>query len=159
MEDYRRGVVVQTTHMHRENPEAKVTEFIHTASSLRKQVDQEVHEMIMVDDEGKFLEGLSSNFFVVSHREIWTAEKGILPGITREIVLRCIRESQFPLRLEGFPLERLDDIEEAFITSASRAILPVRKIDQFNVPNTPGFFTTTLSTCFQKKLAELLEEV
>jgi branched-chain amino acid aminotransferase len=159
MEDYRQGVVVQTRHMHRDNPEAKVTQFIQMSSGLRKQVSREVHEIIMVDDEGNFLEGLSSNFFVISHGEIWTAEKGVLPGITREIVLQCIRELQIQLRLEGFPLERLDEIEEAFITSATRGILPVRKIDQYNVPNTPGPVTTTLSTRFQQKISELLEEI
>lgn len=159
LEDYHIGVAVETRKMHRENPEAKVTQFVQTASEIRKQIGKETHEIIMVNEDGKFLEGLSSNFFAVHHGEIWTAEEGILPGITRKIVMQCIKEWQFPLIPEGYPYERLFEIDEAFITSTSRGILPVRKIDQYNLPEAPGEITRQLSLCYQKKLSEMLEEI
>lgn len=159
MEDYRLGVAVETRRMHRDNPQAKVTEFIQKASEIRKQIGKEIHEVIMVDENGRFLEGLSSNFFAVHQGKVWTAGQGVLPGITRELVLKCVQELNLPLNLEGFPYQRLYEIEEAFLTSTSRGVLPVRKIDQYTVPQTPGKITTTLSTRFQERLNQSLEEV
>lgn len=127
--DYARGVQVVTYHLQRQNPKAKLTSFIETASRVRQSLAAGVNEAVMIGEDGLLLEGLSSNFFAVKEGVIWTAEQGVLSGITRSLVLEAVQKLRIPLRLEGLPAKTLPLIEESFITSASRAVLPVTVID------------------------------
>ena len=65
-EAYHEGVRAITHRMQRENPKAKLTNFLATASEYRAQLPQGVNEMLMVDQNGMILEGLSSNFYGVT---------------------------------------------------------------------------------------------
>lgn len=129
-EMYQKGVQVVTRRMHRDNPKAKLTEFISTATQVRQSLPAGVYEAIQVDEDGMILEGLSSNFFAVKDGEIWTADAGVLSGITRSIVLDEARDQDIVIHLTGYRADLLDKIDEAFITSASRAVLPVTRIDE-----------------------------
>lgn len=158
--DYSQGVQVVTRWMQRENPKAKQTAFIETASQVRQALPANVNEALMIGENGRVLEGLSSNFFAVWEGEVWTAEEGVLSGITRQVVLECINEAGIPLHLEGIWRYSLDEISEAFITSASRSILPVTQIDGKLVGNGhPGFITKTLIGLYRQKIDMGLETV
>jgi branched-chain amino acid aminotransferase len=120
---------VDTRRLQRENPKAKLTGFIETAAAVRQQLPVGINEAIMVGADGRLLEGLSSNFFAMNSGVIWTAEQGVLSGITRSLVLEVIGETSLSLKLEGVRFSDLGKIEEAFITSASRAVQPVTEMD------------------------------
>ncbi len=105
-EQYRQGVSIVTRRMQRNNPRAKLTGFIGPAIGLRRALPPGVVEVVMIDENGRFLEGLSSNFFAVKGGILWTADQGVLPGITRSLVLEGVQALKFPLRLEGFPSEQ-----------------------------------------------------
>jgi branched-subunit amino acid aminotransferase/4-amino-4-deoxychorismate lyase len=49
--------------------------------------------------EGRILEGISSNFFAMKDGIIWTAEEGVLLGVTRSVVLDEIRREDIPIHL------------------------------------------------------------
>lgn len=83
----------------------------------------------MVGEDGRLLEGLSSNFFGVQGGTIYTADEGVLSGITRQLVLEEIRQRGLPICYDGLPVDQISSLDEAFITSASRAVLPVVEID------------------------------
>ncbi len=89
-EAYHQGVRVVTRQMQRHNPKAKVTSFIETAEKVRETLPEGVNEAVMIGEDGHMLEGLSSNFFVVRDGTVWTAEQGVLSGITRTIVIDVI---------------------------------------------------------------------
>lgn len=128
-EQVQRGVRVITRRHHRENPTIKTTTFIASADKIRQKMPPGIHEVIMVGEDGRLLEGLSSNFFAILGRELWTASEGILPGITRSLVLEEAAAEGLTIRLEGLPLAAVPSIDEAFITSSSRAVLAVVEID------------------------------
>ncbi len=112
----------------------------------------------MVSDEGKILEGLSSNFFAVQNSIIWTSNEGVLPGITRSMVIDVINELDIPLKMEPFSINDIINLEEAFITSASRAVLPISSIDGQPVGNgLPGPLTKKIMERFLKRIEEELE--
>lgn len=158
--DYEQGVKVITRAMHRQNPKAKLTGFIETAEVVRQEVPKGVHEVIMVDDHGRILEGLSSNFFAVKEGEIWTADEGILAGITRQTVLGIIRAKGIPLHLEGLPVEDAPGLDEAFLTSTSRAVLPIREIDGHIIGHgIPGKVTRAIMAAFQEQIDKNIETV
>lgn len=157
---YLHGVRVVTRPMQRENPKAKLTNFIHTASTVRHQLPEGINEALMVGEDGRVLEGLSSNFFAVQDGVIWTADEGVLSGITRATVLEVIRSQGLPLRLEGIPVGELERLEEAFLTSASRAVLPVTEIDGHPVGNgRPGPITRRLLEDYLQQIEAQIEQI
>jgi branched-chain amino acid aminotransferase len=159
-EAYENGVRTVTRRMQRNNPKAKLTNFIETASTVRRELPKGIEEAIMIGEDDRVLEGLSSNFFAVRQGTIWTAEQGVLSGITRSFVLEVIHEEGIPLRLEALPEAELSELDEAFITSASRAVLPVVEIDGRPVANgKPGPITRKLLQGYLNRLVKDLEEV
>lgn len=158
--DIKTGVRVLAREMHRNNPKAKLTNFIDTASALRDTMPVGINEVLMVGEDGRVLEGLSSNFFAVKDGEVWTAEQGVLSGITRAFVINAIRQLGFPLRLEGLPVADLPTLQEAFITSASRGVLPVREIAGQSVgAGAPGPITARLAETYQQLVDAALENL
>jgi branched-subunit amino acid aminotransferase/4-amino-4-deoxychorismate lyase len=146
--------------MQRENPKAKQTAFIETAAQVRRDIPSGVNEALMIGSDGRLLEGLSSNIFVVMDGVVWTAEEGVLSGITREVVLECIRIERIPLQLVGIRIEELERAQEVFITSASRAVLPVTIIDEKPVGDgRPGAVTMALQKAYRERVESELEEL
>jgi branched-chain amino acid aminotransferase len=106
------------------------------------------------------LEGLSSNFFAIKDNQLWTEDKRVLSGITRQIVLDIAVSEAFPVKLTGISRAELSGISEAFLTSVSRGILPIRKIDQWVIGDgEPGLITRKLMTFFREKIESELEQI
>ncbi len=158
--DYQRGVRAVTRWLHRDNPKAKLTGFIESSAAVRRQLPIGVNEALMVGEDSRVLEGLSSNFFAVLDGMVWTAEEGVLSGITRSVVLDLIRMDGSPLKLEGIPVDRLSEVREAFITSASRAVLPVTVIDGRPVGSgVPEKTTRRLMAAYSARIESELTEL
>lgn len=159
LEDYRNGVAVITCKMHRDNPQAKVTSFITRAGEVRKQEAQAaIHETLMISDQGLVLEGLSSNFFGIRNQVVYTAGEGVLPGITRKLVIEIAEAAGYPVELKAIRFAELAQLSEAFITSTSRAILPVTRINNRPVgTGQVGKITHALQIAFQKNLDAALD--
>ncbi len=159
-EAYLYGIRTLTRKMQRSNPKAKLTAFLHTAQKTVQASEQKVEEILMVDAKGRILEGLSSNFFAIQKGEIWTAEEGVLSGITRMMVFEAARNLGVSIHLEPPPLRTIAQVDEAFITSASRAILPVVQVDQTIIGDgRPGKVTKALMEAFQAVLKDSLEQL
>jgi branched-subunit amino acid aminotransferase/4-amino-4-deoxychorismate lyase len=160
VDQYHTGVGVLTRVMQRQNPKAKLTGFIETASAARDKLPAGENEILMVGSDGTILEGLSSNFFAVHNGTIITADDGVLSGITRQLVLEEVRRLNIPIEFRGLPAEQLQFVEEAFITSASRAVLPVTSIDDKPVGSgKPGPITRELQEAYRLRVEQELEEV
>ncbi|HUG33411.1 MAG TPA: aminotransferase class IV [Anaerolineales bacterium] len=62
-----------------------------------------------------------------------TAGRGILPGVTRTMVIRAARGRGVQVRYRALKLDQIPAVSEAFITSSSRGIVPVIQIDDVPV--------------------------
>jgi branched-chain amino acid aminotransferase len=157
-EDYAKGVSVLTRPMHRENPKAKDNAFIAASREARALLGPEVNEVLMVGPEGRILEGLSSNFYGVRGGTVWTAEEGVLPGITRSLILEEASRAGIPVQLEALTLDELSTLDEAFLSSTSRAVLPIAQIDSEQVgTGKPGPITQWLAQLYEAKLQQRIE--
>lgn len=157
---YLNGVKVVTRRMQRQNPKAKLTNFINEASRIRKELSTEVNEALMISKEGKVLEGLSSNFFGIIDGVIRTSGEGILYGITRSMVIEVIQKLNFPLRFEAVSSDEINKLDECFLTSASRSVLPVTRIDNIVVgKGTPGTMTLAICAEYLRLLESYLEPI
>lgn len=115
----------------RENAKVKDSKWVQDRKSI---VSSQVEETLLVDAEtGQFcLEGSQTNFFVVTHAGVvLTANRDVLEGTVRAVVLDCCRELDIPVQFDPPPkVSDLATYREAFIASTSRLVLPVDQIDQ-----------------------------
>ncbi len=92
-------------------------------------------EGIALDANGYVSEGSGENLFVVRNGTLQTAPLGnsVLPGITRDSVLRIARELGIPLAEQGIPRELLYIADEVFLTGTAAEITAVRSVDKISV--------------------------
>ncbi|HXJ22579.1 MAG TPA: aminotransferase class IV [Polyangia bacterium] len=136
-EMYAKGVAVTVVTITRNSPRAidpavKSGNYLNNVLALGEARRRNgAYEAILCADDGCIAEGASSNIFVVRGRQIWTPppEVGILDGITRAKVLDLCRAHELPLVERRFSPDELRGADEAFITSATRAVLPVTLVD------------------------------
>lgn len=157
---YETGVKTICRSMHRDNPQAKLTNFIATAAAYRAQLPPGVNEMLMVSPEGVVLEGLSSNFFGIYAGVLHTAEAGVLWGITRAVVLDLAQRQGLSVDLRGIRYLDCAQLDECFISSASRGVLPVSQIDACRIgTGRPGALTRSLMGGFEAWVKSEAEEI
>jgi len=73
----------------RVNAKAKDSEWVRQRQELESSKAAGVNEVLLVTPEGAVMEGLTSNFFVLSStEEVETADAGVLSGTVRELVLQ-----------------------------------------------------------------------
>jgi thiol oxidase len=110
----------------RQNAAAKDSEWVRQRRIYEDQKPADVNEVVLVDDEtGGVMEGLSSNFFALVDGKLKTAGEGILMGSVREAVLRVAEREGIPVVLEPPTVGELGAWEGAFVSSTSRLLLPV----------------------------------
>lgn len=88
-------------------------------------------EALLLNERGEVAECTSANIFVANGGRVRTPPlaSGCLPGVTREIILREIHAPGIEVVEEPlFPAD-LEDADEVFITSTTRDLLPVAKIE------------------------------
>src|SRR5215831_4261772 len=92
-------------------------------------------EGIALDADGYVSEGSGENIFVVRNGALQTAPLGnsVLPGITRDSVLRIARELGIPVLEAGIPREMLYIADEVFFTGTAAELTPIRSVDRITV--------------------------
>ncbi len=110
-------------------------------------------------DNGKVLEGTTSNIFVVRRGVVRTTpiSMGLLPGVTRHKVIKLTR-SITKLREEVLTLDDLLAADEVFLTSSSIEIVPVVRVGRRKVgKGSVGEITRQLQLDYRKAVARQLD--
>jgi len=160
-EVYDKGVFVKTNHLVRQNPKAKRSDFI-SKSQVEKALLNEhgLEESLLVNKHQSILEGLSSNFFAVKENKLWTANQDILEGITRNLLLEEANRLGIEIIYKAIQYSDIEKLQEAFITSTSRGIMPVVKIDSKDIQNgMPGKITKQLINAYNRRFLNEFEEI
>ena len=109
---------------------------------------------------GRILEGLTSNFYAVCNGKLITARYGILLGVTRRFVLRLARSAGYGIDYRALQVAELSGIDEAFITSSSRGVVPVIEVDHSPVgQGRPGSVARELRRAYDTYLVAKAEEI
>ena len=157
---YQEGVKLVTCDMRRRNPKAKLTRSIPRAEEIRSGFAGEEHEALMVDRDGRILEGLTSNFFALKGGALWTNEGSVLSGVTRSLVIDTLRDAGLKINFESVTTAEIPVIQEAFITSSSRAILPVVQIDDQGIGDgNPGVVTRRLMGKLEERIYREIQPI
>jgi D-alanine transaminase len=93
-------------------------------------VDQGATDAILVRD-GYLTEGSAGNLFLVCDGVLLTPPKDwrILPGITRDLVLELAAANGIGWREQALPVALLNDVSEVWLTSSTKELIPVTKVD------------------------------
>jgi branched-chain amino acid aminotransferase len=156
---YEEGVACVTVDVRRDNPHAKDTSFIATAQAAYARLPAGVEEGLLVAADGAVLEGLSSNFFAIREGVLRTEEDRALVGVTRSLALE-VAEGVLPVRRVAVLRDELPLLDEAFLTSVSREVLPVVRIDDRPVGGgDPGPRTRSVMQAFATLVAREREDL
>ncbi len=149
---YSEGCKLITSRLQREFPTVKSTNYIGAIMAMRGAADAGAVEALYVDSNDEISECTRSNFFVVHNGVLKTAEKNVLPGITRNVLLKFAAEI-VPVKIESIFLNDLPYIEEAFITSSTKEVLPIVQIDDLVIGNgAVGPITQALAKRFKAEI-------
>ena len=151
---YQHGVWCVTVPVVRDNPQAKDTRFLPAAQQAYARLPPGAHEGLLRAEDGRLLEGLSSNFFAIQEGRLYTEEQQALHGITRSLVLE-VAGPALPLAGRAPRVDELSRTREAFLTSASRGVLAVVRVDQAVLGDgLPGSATRELARRFAERLLQ-----
>jgi branched-chain amino acid aminotransferase len=159
-EQVAKGVAVITVpNSARHNAEAKTTDWMHDRSQIESSLPKGVYTALLCDSDGYILEGVSSNFYAILDGELRTAGSGVLRGIAQQIVFE-VAPSLLALRTDAVHVSDVPRLAEAFITSSSRGIVPVIRInDNILGDGTPGAKTRQLRAAYTDWANAHLEEI
>ncbi len=89
---------------------------------------------MLISEDKKILECVTSNFFAVIDKKLITTPKDkILAGITRKIVIQLAKKLKIPVEERDIDLREIKNFDEAFITATNKEILPIIKIDRARI--------------------------
>ncbi len=121
---------------------------------------QGAKEALLIND-GKVLEGASSNLFLVESNKIITppSSHAILNGTTSQLVQQVARKQKIAVLHEDISYQRLIAADEVWITSSTRGLLPVLKVDdKFIAGGEKGAVWQKLYVLLAQAQAKLLNE-
>ncbi len=133
---YTDGVAVILSSVRRNHPRAldpaiKSCNLINNILAVQEAQSREAFEPILLNDIGEVAESASANVFLVEQGAVITPplEAGILPGVTRQVVLELAVSLGLAVREEPVAVKDLLEAEEAFLTSTLKEVVPIATID------------------------------
>ncbi len=108
----------------------------------------------MLDAQGHLAEGIGSNLFLVRDGEVLTPrERFVLPGISRATVIELCGGLGIPCHEADLDLYDSATADEAFMSSTSLCLCPVRSIGGRVLPTpVPGPITRRLTEAYAKSV-------
>lgn len=144
---YEKGVKLVSYIGRRNMPRAKVLADCFLYVARKYAVSCGAFDAVLVDPKKYYVRECSyANIFWVDGGEIFTTNKNILFGITRDTVAEMTN-----CRFDGIKLKSLLNADEVFITQTTSGILPVVEIDGQKIGNgKPGAVTKKVMKDFKK---------
>jgi branched-chain amino acid aminotransferase len=116
-------------------------------------------EAVFPNSRGDLCEATGSNVFLVLASVLHTppGETGCLLGVTRALVLELAADAGIPVEEAALPLDALHRADEAFLSSTTREVQAIGRVDGHALPVAPGPLTQLLADEFTKLVARDLD--
>lgn len=156
---YRDGVTAACYSVHRQNPHAKTNDWVHLRERARQALQKDVYEVIALSPDERLLEGFTSNFYAMLQGVLHMEPDRALRGIARRIVMGVV-EDIVPIEMQAVKLGDVPQLQEAFMTSSSRGVLPVVQIDDTLIRGgIPGPVTREIQSRYDRWVDDHLESI
>lgn len=126
----------------------KTTSYAENVRALAYARQRGADEAVFGNTAGYLCEATGSNVFVARAGRLVTPPltAGCLAGVTRALVLEWTDVAE-----EGVPLSEFHEADEAFLTSTTRDVQPIRRIGDSTLPACPGPLTDRVSESFSDR--------
>jgi branched-chain amino acid aminotransferase len=135
----------------------KSTSYLDNFLARQEALAAGVDEVVMLNDTGFLAEGSRTNIFLISGHNLLTPhiESGVLPGITREVVLELAKSIGITTLVKQVELRELLTAVEAFLTSSTLEIMPLTRLDNKPIGSgKPGLITRQLMSGYRTLVAD-----
>ena len=158
---FRDGIELMTSSFRRiapdaQSPRAKMSSYINLIlADMEVKASNPKAWATMLDVEGRLNEGVGQNLFLVRGGELLTPRGAmVLEGVSRGVVLDLAAELGLPARESDLDLYDAYTSDEAFLSSTSLCICPVRSIDHRPLAEAaiPGPITRRLMDAYKGAL-------
>ena len=115
-------------------------------------------DVYFLNSRGDLTEGAVSNLFWVRGGTVYTAgvECGLLPGVTRQVVLDICAREGIPAEAGSYPESALLEADEAFCTNSLRGLMPVAAV--LAVPEAAGYGSDTVAKLQRDYAADAVKD-
>jgi len=143
------GIALRLLSFERPLPHAKSLNYMTAVVALQDAKKIGASDVLYVSYDNHILEGTTNNFFAVIDNKIYTTDDMILFGITRKFILKLLKELGIEVIIGHINKNQISNFQEAFITSTTREIHPVVKIDDAIIgKGVPGETTKKIMNAF-----------
>lgn len=113
---------------------------------------------IFLTEQGFVAEGIVSNIFWGDENGVYTPslDTGILNGITRQFVLKCLQLLQIPVKEGFFVKKQMFNSKEVIMTNSSQEVLAIKEIDGYEFSGKDGIMIQKLNDLYAKNRMKLL---
>jgi branched-chain amino acid aminotransferase len=155
-EGIRNGVRLKTSSFQRFHPNTLLTKakavghYVNSILAAREARTAGYDEALMLDVDGYVSEASGENIFIVQRGVVKTTPlPTVLAGITRDAVLRMLRDQDVEVREERFTRDEVYLADEAFFTGTAAEVTPIRELDDRVVgTGKPGPISARLQELF-----------
>ena len=137
---------------------AKMLSWVDNLATLEEVRELGFDETVLLNERSEVTECTGANLFTVRQGRLLTPplDSGCLPGVTRCIVLEVGSQLGLETREQVLRLDDLRTADEVFLSSTTRELMPVRKVDGSPLPER-GPVTARLQTAFQAYVRNYVE--
>lgn len=158
-EKRRLGVHVAFTRHTRQLPLIKSLNYL--SASLGMQEGRKkfgpIDDVLYVNPKGQVLEASTANLFIIKNQTLITPCDEILFGITRKIVIQLGLELGLEVKEQPVSIQDVLEADEAFLTSTTREILPIGRIESLDKPVMSWTFTPKLIKAFENYILQSIQ--
>lgn len=130
------GIKVKVSSFNRHHVNAAMTKakisgyYVNSIFAKREAITQGFDEAVMLDTDGYVSEGSGENIFIVKDGIVKTTPIGtVLRGITRNSVIKMLKDEGYEVIEEKFTRDELYIADEAFFTGTAAEVTPIREVD------------------------------
>lgn len=142
------------------DPSVKSGNYLNNVLALQKAKEKGAYDAVMLNHLGNVTESTSANIWMIEKGTFKTPplSAGILGGLTRQSVLEIGEAHGLEMREVDFNAQALKEADEVFITSSTREILPITKIDGQPIgKGVPGTHTKKLHALYKEFVKDAVE--
>ena len=138
------------------SPSAKTGNYLNNILALIEAQKAGADDALLLNSEGYITEATTSNIWLVKQGKVLTPteEVGILHGITRDFIFEILESYHIPYEKVLMTPADLTGIEEGFLSSSVRLLMPINQINDMAIPSVPGPLTQKIWDAFIELMAK-----
>lgn len=135
----------------------KTTSYAENVRALAYARERDAGEAIFLNTRGEVCEATGSNVFVIRDGVMLTppADAGCLLGVTRALVLELCAKHGVAVEEAALGPSALADADEAFLTSSTREVQSIGRVDGRALPAAPGPTSEKLGALLTELIARV----